>query len=125
MPTCSLAAVLPPFVRALSRRCPVCGARRVFRRWMNMAETCPGCDHRFERHEGYWIGAVAINTVATLAGFTAGLITVLLATRPDVPWTTLTIGGAVFNLVFPIAFYPISKTLWVALETTIHPLGRS
>lgn len=89
-----------------------------------MADACPGCGHRFERQEGYWVGAVAVNTVATLGGFTTGLVAVMLATWPDVPWTALSIGGAAFSLVFPIVFYPVSKTLWVALETGIHPPPR-
>jgi uncharacterized protein (DUF983 family) len=90
---------------------------------LHMAEVCPGCGHHFERQEGYWLGAVAINTVATLGLFTAALVIAMAVTWPDVPWTALTVGGAVLCLVFPIVFYPLSKTLWVALETAVHPAG--
>jgi uncharacterized protein (DUF983 family) len=113
--------VLRSLGRAVLLRCPVCGQRRVFRRWMVMAEACPGCGHHFERQEGYWIGAVAINTVATLGLFVTLFVAVMVAAWPDVPWTALAIGGVALNLAFPILFYPMSKTVWVALETTIHP----
>lgn len=90
---------------------------------LHLADACTGCGHTFERHEGYWLGAVALNTVATLGLFTAGLVVGMAATWPDVPWTALTIGGVALCLVFPIVFYPFSKTLWVALETAVHPAG--
>ncbi|MBI5158064.1 MAG: DUF983 domain-containing protein [Acidimicrobiia bacterium] len=89
-------------------------------RRLRMAETCPGCQHRFERHEGYWIGAVAINTVATLGVFAAAFVGAMVATWPDPPWTAITIGAVILNVIFPIVFYPWSKTIWVALEVASH-----
>jgi hypothetical protein len=89
-----------------------------------LADECPGCGHRFERQEGYWIGAVAINTVVTLGVFVIVFVGVMASTWPNVPWTELMVGGAALNIVFPIVFYPLSKTLWVALETAIHPPER-
>ena len=35
---------------------------------------------------------------------------------PDVPWTALTVISAGAMAVFPIAFYPISKTVWLAVD---------
>ncbi len=87
-----------------------------------MADACPGCGHRYERQEGYWVGAVAVNTVATLGLFVTVFVATMVAARPDVPWTALMIGGVVLNLVFPVLFYPVSKALWVAVETTLHPI---
>lgn len=86
-----------------------------------MAETCPGCHHHFERHEGYWLGAVAINTVATLGVFAAAFVGAMVATWPDPPWTAITIGAVALNAIFPIVFYPWSKTIWVALDLAMHP----
>jgi uncharacterized protein (DUF983 family) len=81
-----------------------------------MAETCPQCHHRFERHEGYWLGAIAINTVVTIGVFAAAFVGATVLTWPDPPWTAITIGLVALNIIFPIVFYPWSKTLWVALE---------
>ena len=89
--------------------------------WMNLVEQCPTCAHRFERQEGYWVGAVAINTVATIVVFGLFFVGSMVVTWPDVPWNGLLIATVVLNLVFPVVFYPWSKTLWVALDLAIHP----
>lgn len=86
-----------------------------------MAEACRRCGIRFEREQGYWVGAVTINTAVTFVSF-AGLFAVLtLATWPDVPWGTVMAVTIGVNLLLPVVFYPVSKTLWVALETSWHP----
>lgn len=35
---------------------------------------------------------------------------------PDVPWTALTVVSAASMAIFPIVFYPISKTVWLAVD---------
>lgn len=107
--------------RGLARRCPNCGSRHIFRSWVGLAEACPRCELRYEREQGYWLGAILINTAVTMAVFAAVMILWAAAAWPDPPWTVMTISGAVINLVLPIVFYPYSKTLWVALEITAHP----
>lgn len=86
-----------------------------------MVERCPTCQLRYEREEGYWLGAILINTVVTIVAFGAGMVTWAVATWPDPPWDAMTVAGLVFNLATPIWFYPYSKTLWVAIEITAHP----
>ena len=106
--------------RALRLRCPRCGGGGVARGF-HLAERCPRCGHRYERHEGYWIGAVAVNTVVTIAVFGAVLIGATVATWPDPPWGAITIAGVATTIVFPIIFYPWSRLLWVALDLRLHP----
>lgn len=106
--------------RALRRRCPRCGSGGILR-GLRLAARCPGCGHRFERHEGYWLGAIAINTVATIGAFAVAFVTAIVTTWPDPPWGAITIGVVALNALFPIVFYPFSKTLWVALDLAVHP----
>ena len=87
-----------------------------------MFEVCPGCGLKFEREPGYWVGAVTINTTATFASFLALFVTMTLATWPDPPWGWIMTVVVGVNIVFPVLFYPISKTLWAALEHSWHPL---
>lgn len=68
------------------------------------------------------MGAVTINTVFIFATFLVVFGGSLLLTWPDVPWTWVLIVTLVVNLLVPIVFYPISKTLWSALELSWHPL---
>ena len=87
-----------------------------------MTDTCPGCGHRFEREQGYWLGAVIINTAATFALFIAIGIAIISTTWPEVPWNVVLVVTLVFNGLFPLLFYPFSKTIWVALDLAVRPV---
>lgn len=43
---------------------------------------------------------------------------------PDIDWVTLLVIGAVTNLIFPVLFYPFSKTIWMAFDLVIKRLER-
>lgn len=107
--------------RALRRRCPRCGDH-AFETFFAMKAHCRRCGLEFEREPGYWVGAMIINTTATFATFLAVFGGAILLTWPEVPWVWVLLVTAVTNLVIPILFYPISKTLWAALELSWHPL---
>lgn len=104
------------FARALLRRCPRCGTAGIFTGWWSLAASCPGCGLRYEREEGYWLGAIAINTGATIVAFAAVLVGSMVATWPTPPWGGIAVATIAVNLLFPVAFYPISKTVWVAID---------
>lgn len=111
--------------RGIARRCPRCGQGGLFRRWFDLAEQCPRCGLPFERGEGYWLGAMAINLGITETVFGVVLVGVALATWPDVPWVGLTIGAVVLNTVVPVLFYPFSKTIFIAIDLVLlHPERR-
>ena len=86
-----------------------------------MVDRCPNCRHQYEREEGYWLGAVLINTAITVALFAAAMVGWAVASWPDPPWTAMTATGIVINLLVPLLVYPFSKTLWVAIEISAHP----
>ena len=111
--------------RALLRRCPRCGAGGLFTRWFTMAERCPRCGMRFEREEGFFLGAYVVNFAVT-----EGLLLVLLMAYvlvqanasdgvPVLPVVLATVSAAV---LMPLVFYPVSRTIWVAVELVMRPL---
>jgi len=102
--------------RGLTRRCPRCGGGKLFQRWFRMVPDCPHCGLHFEREPGYWVGAVAINTMVIGMVFTIITVTVSAATIPDIPWVTLLMAELPLMAIGPGAFYPYSKTLWVAVD---------
>ena len=114
--------------RGLAKRCPLCGAGRLFSRWFTMKERCPRCHYRFEREEGFFLGAYVINLAVAQA------LVILLAVVPAIVllnadadvslWPVLAAGVAAAVLA-PLLFYPWSKTLWVAIELIMRPLGAS
>lgn len=114
--------------RGLARRCPICGSGGLFASWFKMRERCPGCGHRFEREEGFFLGAYVVN-LAVVEGLLGLLVVVptivLAATRPGFnPWPVVAV-GLVAAIVGPLAFYPFSRTIWVALDVMLRPSGTS
>lgn len=89
-----------------------------------MVERCPGCDYVFEREEGYWVGALIVNTTVAIAVFFLIFVGGMLVTWPDVPWTTLSITSLVAMGVGPLLLYRQSKTIWVWLDLTFLPHKR-
>ena len=41
---------------------------------------------------------------------------------PDVPWGLVMSVTVAVNVILPVVLYPISKTMWSALEMSWHPL---
>jgi hypothetical protein len=89
-----------------------------------MVEQCPGCGLRFEREEGYWVGAVIVNFAVTELAFAVVFAAGLTIYWPDVPWGWLTFVAVAVNAVVPLIFYPFSKTIWVALDVLMHRMDR-
>lgn len=111
--------------RAMRRRCPRCGARGLFTGWWTMVERCPQCGMRFEREEGFFLGAYVVNF-----GVTETLLVVLLmmyvlvqANRASgVPVLPVALAAVAAAVLMPLAFYPFSRTIWVAIELMMRPL---
>lgn len=87
-----------------------------------MREHCSSCGIHFEREPGYWAGAIIINTIVVFGTFLVVFGGMVLATWPEVPWAAVLIVTIAANLVIPTVFYPLSKTVWLALELGWHPL---
>jgi len=111
--------------RAVLKRCPICGAGRLFTRWFRMKERCPGCSYVFEREEGFFLGAYVINLA-----FAQGIVILLavvplivrLAGDPDASIVPFLAGGAIGAVVGPMIFYPWSKTIWTAFDLMLRPV---
>ena len=84
-----------------------------------MVTECPRCGLHFEREQGYWAGALAINIVATGGLFTLVFVALLIATIPKVPVVPLLAVLVPIALFGPIVYYPYSKTVWVAVDRAV------
>lgn len=109
-------------LRGIAKRCPVCGEAKLFRRWFTIVEHCPQCGFRLERVEGQWLGALGINVVVS---FGAVLVAVLVAFAAT--YNSESVGLAVGIVVavaigVPLLFFPVSKTLWCAIDIAMRPL---
>ncbi len=108
--------------RGLTRRCPVCGEWNVFDGWFRQKPSCPQCGFVFARKEGQFIGAIGVNTSVTAIAIVLSMIIGFAVTAPDfsLPWI---LGSTVVvSIVVPTIFFPVSKTLWAAMDILMIPL---
>jgi uncharacterized protein (DUF983 family) len=108
--------------RGLARRCPLCGAGGLFRRWFTIVDRCPRCGFRFERVEGHWLGALGMNTMVSFAAVLVAVVVGFAVSYSDESPTTAIVGIVATAVVVPLAFYPVSKTLWSAIDLAMRPL---
>lgn len=106
--------------RAFARRCPWCGGRGVFASFFELKRACPTCGYRFEREEGYWVGAMIVVTGLLYVVFAALMLGVIALTHPDVPWTPLLVMAFAVCLLLPVLAYPLAKLLWIAIDLLVH-----
>jgi len=102
--------------RGFMRRCPRCGAGHLFERWFRMVPDCPQCRLHFEREEGYWAGALAINIAIAGIVFVVVLAPWVALTIPDVPVLPMLAVAIPLMILVPIVAYPWSKTIWMAVD---------
>lgn len=87
-----------------------------------MYDRCPVCGWKYEREEGYWTGAVAINLVVTellIAAIAIPLAVWLALTQQ--PVTLLIIVGIPIPFILPLLFFRHSKSLWMSVDFILHP----
>lgn len=102
--------------RGATRRCARCGSGHLFHRYFTMVDDCPRCGLHFEREEGYWAGALAINIGVAGAVFIVTFGVALALTVPDVPVAPLLAILIPLMILVPLLGYPFSKTVWVAVD---------
>jgi uncharacterized protein (DUF983 family) len=104
------------FWRGFTKHCARCGAGHLFTGYLRMVPDCPRCGLHFEREQGYWAGALAINIMATGGLFAIVFVALLIATIPNVPVGPLLAILVPIVVLGPIVYYPFSKTVWVAVD---------
>jgi len=104
------------FWRGATKRCARCGSGKLFHRWFTMVPDCPRCGLHFEREQGYFSGALAVNMIVTGGIFAVVFVTMLILTMPEIPVGPMLAVTLPIVIIVPIVGYPFSKTLWVALD---------
>ena len=105
--------------RALRLRCPRCGRAPLYRGWFTMNEVCAVCDLKFERAQGYFVGAIYVNYALTVLIAVGGYF--VLWTRADLSNTVQLMLWVPFCVLFPLWFFRYSRALWLAVETGLNP----
>ena len=117
-----MAGIFTMLGRALLLHCPRCGGQAVFPGWFSMVDRCPTCGHRYERIDGYWVGAMIIAFAVTSAAFLVAFLGGVLLWWPDPPYPRLLVVSLLVAGLTPIVTFPWSRTIFVAMELAIHEL---
>jgi uncharacterized protein (DUF983 family) len=108
----------------LGQRCPRCREGRIFRYsifrgFPKMCERCSVCDLKFQREEGYFLGAMYISF--GLALVIIALIAVLLWAVTGWWITRVTIWAVVMFLPLAPAISLLARVLWIYLDQAFDP----
>jgi uncharacterized protein (DUF983 family) len=84
-----------------------------------MHSNCPQCGLKFEREQGYFVGAIYVNYAATVLIAIAGFFMLDTFTQMDIHqqlalWVP-------FAVIFPLVFFHHSRSLWLVLDHLINP----
>lgn len=107
-------------VWGLCLRCPRCGARSLFRKWFTMHARCAVCQLRFEREQGYFLGAMYINYGVTVVLALIGSFA--LEWWADVSLMQQLLLWIGFGSLFPVLFFRHSRGLWLAFDHIVDPV---
>ncbi len=108
--------------RAVCLRCPRCGGRAWIERWFHRLPRCRTCGYKVERQSGFELGAITMNIAVTFGALALTLAVAIVATYPELPAVPTVVATLVVALVVPIVMFPVSQTLWAALDLAMHPL---
>lgn len=111
------------FWRALTLRCPNCGARGIVASWFKLAPACARCHLKSERGESdYFLGGMMFNIVLAEGVLVLLVVVTLIATWPRVPWSLLQYAAPVAMVLAPILLYPFSRLIWLAFDLMLRPV---
>jgi uncharacterized protein (DUF983 family) len=109
--------------RGARRRCPWCGGRGAFfTGWFAKQDRCRTCGLSWQRgYEGFELGAMTINIIVVFGTLIVGLVVAVAVTLPDIPVVPLVVALGAVAIIMPIVIYPVSYTLWQAVDVAMHP----
>ncbi len=105
--------------RGLMLRCPDCGSGPLYRSLFRMNIYCEYCGLIYEREQGYFVGAIYLNVIATESLLLGALLIYALITG-NISQTILTV-LIVLALVLPLVFFHHSRSLWLCIDHILNP----
>jgi len=100
--------------RGLRLRCPRCGQTDLYSGWFQMHERCATCGLRYEREQGFFVGAIYVNYAVTAVVAVGGVLGLDWLVGLDLP--TQLVLGITLALLVPLAFFRYSRSLWLVLD---------
>lgn len=103
----------------LRLRCPRCGVGKLYAKPFKMFAHCPHCGLKYEREQGYFVGAIYINYAATIAIAVPGFFLLDFFTGMTIHqqlglWVP-------FAIIFPLVFFHHARSLWLVIDHFFNP----
>lgn len=108
--------------RGLVRRCPRCNGSGWWTGWLKRAPRCRSCGYRYEREVGFSLGAITINMMATFLLLALIFAVGFFLSYPGVAVVPMLVAGGIVVAILPVVFYPVSYTVWAAIDLSMRPL---
>lgn len=90
--------------------------------WFERQERCRACGHAYRRGDAaFELGAVTANIILTFTSLLVTILVVVALTAPDVPVVPTVVAGGFFAVFGPVIYYPVSFTLWQAIDLWMRP----
>lgn len=104
-------------------RCPVCGNASIVKLPFRIKDRCSSCETLFQREQGFFVGAILINVVTTE-------LVILLAYLASLPvinahYQVVLAMLFVIAVLFPVAFYHHSWSIWLTFDHLVEGLPES
>src|SRR5947208_2554521 len=109
--------------RGIRLCCPVCGQGKLFRSAFSMHKQCPVCHFTYEREEGYFTSAIAIDLI--VSELIVAAIALPLAANRSIPIVVALAWCIPFAILLPVIFYWHSRSLWMSIDHFLHPAAGS
>jgi Protein of unknown function (DUF983) len=84
-----------------------------------MNERCPNCNLKFEREEGYFLGAMYVSYALSL--LSVGLVSLLFWSLTHWPVIKDVIWALILFLPLAPAMTLFARVLWIYLDQTVDP----
>ena len=103
-------------------RCPACGKSSILKAPFKIKDHCTSCRVIFQREQGFFVGAILVNVVTTE-------LVILLAYLASLPFISVNYQIVlallfVIAVVFPIAFYHHSWSIWLTFDHLVEGLSK-
>ena len=108
--------------RSLRLRCPACGAASIARSPFRIRHHCPSCRSLFKREEGFFVGAILANLLSTEFVILAVWLVWLMLIGSS--YESVLAGLFAVALLFPVAFYHHSWSLWLGFDHLVEGLPK-
>src|SRR6267378_2252873 len=109
--------------RSLRLLCPACGRASIVSTLFRIRQSCTSCGVSFNREEGFFVGAILANVVATEAVILLAYV-IAMTIGHDIDRAVIMV-LLVLAVSFPLAFYHHSWSLWLGLDHLIESLPKA